>query len=147
MVAFTFLYGHILLLALIMGGLAYMVAPHAGREIIKRAGVSVLLFFGGAYLLHCGGASLLGRSPVVINAGVLFCAALLWIVYPTGASELVRRVVALTLATIAAYAVLKWLWMDRIGRVVIGALVLVLIIAGVAARPTQRMKGKTNGGP
>ena len=132
MAAFTFLYGHILLLALILGGLAYMVAPHAGREIIKRVGVSVLLFFGGSYLLHCGGASLLGRSAVVITAAVLFCAALLWTVYPAGASQLIRHVVALTLASIAAYAVLKWLWMDRIGRVVIGALVLVLIIAGSA---------------
>ena len=132
MAAFTLLYGVILVLVLIFGGLAYMVSPSAGQQVIKRVGISVLLFSAGAYLLHCGSGSLLGRTARILAAGALFVASVLWMVYPTGASELIRRTAVLALASIGSYFAFTWLWMDLAGRLLLCGLVLVVIAAGFA---------------
>ena len=115
MTGFTSLYGIVLMLALIVGGLVFMVAPQAGGKITKRVGVSMLLFFCGGYALRCQGGSLLSRSAWTVVAAGLFLAAVLSVPAPSAAAALVRRIGTFGLVLLALYILFAWVWKGRIG--------------------------------
>jgi hypothetical protein len=116
MTQFTHFYAGALMLAVISCGLLYMVAPHAAREIAKRAAISVLLFLAaGCVIKYSPGCSVL-RIATVIAGVALAIASLVILILPETAYEILSATFVLGLTMVAIVAGVRWLWTDPTGR-------------------------------
>jgi hypothetical protein len=95
----TALYGQALMLGLIACGLAWMFSADTGREIAKRCEVSILLFIVGNVLWPPAGLGFVEAGIRFSLALAALVAALVWLVNPRNAAQLLRLIGALALGS------------------------------------------------
>src|SRR5436309_2194648 len=83
-------YGSAITLAVIACGLAWIVSADIGREIAKRCGVLILLFSLGNVFWPPAGVDFFEATMRILPAIGALVGALVWLIDPRSAAELLR---------------------------------------------------------
>jgi hypothetical protein len=129
-------FGQILLLVIIACGLLYLISPQAGRELAKRGGISLLLFFGCLICLPGSDAGALWAAVRWLAGLALGLSALLYLAKPEQAGDLVRGAVSCSALLLVLYMGWLYVWSTAAGRVIVTLMLLAatILLLGLRSR-------------
>lgn len=128
------LYGQILLIVIIVCGLAWLVSPQTGREVLRRAAFSFLLFTLASILRPHAGTGVIAGTVKLIMSFILWNVAVFRLIAPSVASDLLDVLGGAAIVCLLLLMALVELWSTRYGGVMIVLAAVVLLIVYLRTR-------------